>query len=76
MYRENGEAIPAGACDISSSGMLVHPDLPISFAPGETVTVDVVLPDDREKSLSTWGIGRVVRLDGERTAIQLCAGRF
>jgi PilZ domain-containing protein len=74
--REHGEPISAVATDISSSGMLVHPDPPAPFHLGEAVTVEVELPEDSDQPFSPWGIGRIVRLDGEKSAIQLSAGCF
>lgn len=73
---EHGEPIPGVADDISTSGMLVHMDQPAPFHLGEEVTVEVELPDDSDRAFSPWGIGRVVRVDGERSAIQLAAGSF
>ncbi len=74
--RECGEPIPGVADDISTSGMLVHMDQPASFRLGEDVTVEVELPDDSDLAFSRWGIGRVVRVDREHSAIQLTAGSF
>jgi c-di-GMP-binding flagellar brake protein YcgR len=76
IHREHGEPISAVATDISSAGMLVHPDQPAPFRLGETVTVEVELPDDSDQPFSPWGVGRIVRLDGEHSAIQLSAGCF
>jgi len=73
---ERGEPIPAVVVDISSSGMLVHLDRPNPFQIGEAVTVEVALPHRVDAPLSPWAIGSVVRLDGERSAIQLHAGSF
>lgn len=76
IHKPSGQSIPAAAVDISTSGMLVRFDRPVPFCLGEVVTVDVELPADSGQPFSNWGIGRVVRLDGERTAIQLRAGNF
>jgi len=76
IYKRAGEPVSGAAVDIGSSGMLVHLDRPIPFYLGEDVTVEVELPPHSDKPFSPWGIGRVVRLDGERSAIQLCAGTF
>jgi hypothetical protein len=76
IHQGTGEPVSGAAVDISSSGMLVHLDRPIPFHLGEEVTVEVELPPHSGKPFSPWGIGRVVRLDGERSAIQLCAGTF
>jgi len=73
---ENGPRIPALAVNISSSGMLVHPDRPFRVSPGESITVEVELPGGCDKALSTWGIGIVVRVDENGTAIHLRAGSF
>lgn len=74
--KKNGETIPATAVDLSSSGMLLHLDLPFSLTLDEEVTVDVELPQDSNKPFSSWGIGRVARIDTCGTAVQLYGGQF
>jgi len=74
--RASGETVSATAVNISSSGMLLHVGEPFQFQIGEEVTVEVELPPDPEKPLSSWGLAKVVRLDGSRSAIQLSAGSF
>src|SRR5271165_5308378 len=74
--KKSGEGMQATALDISSSGMLLHLDQPFSLALDEAVTVDVELPEDSDKPFSSWGIGRVTRIDTCGTAIQLHGGQF
>jgi hypothetical protein len=74
--KDGGEPIPATVLNISASGILLRLGGRILLEPGEAVTVEVELPGDSDKPLSPWGIGRIVRVDGDRSAIQLCAGSF
>jgi PilZ domain len=74
--RATGETIAASAVNISSSGMLLEVGQPFSFQLGEEVAVEVELPDHPDQPLSHWGLAKVVRLDGFRSAIQLSAGSF
>ena len=71
-----GEIFSASVIDISSSGMLLHVGQPAPVKLGEEVTVEVELPDDPDRALSIWGLAKVVRVDGPRSAIQLAAGNF
>jgi len=68
-----GEIFSATVIDISSSGILLHVGEPAPLRLGDEVTVEVELPDDLDKALSVWGLAKVVRLDGLRSAIQLSA---
>jgi c-di-GMP-binding flagellar brake protein YcgR len=76
LHRESGAPIPATAVNISSSGMLVRLEQPVRLKLGESVTVEVELSGHDRKALSNWGIGSVVRVDGDGAAIQLRAGHF
>ncbi|MGD1093836.1 MAG: PilZ domain-containing protein [Bryobacteraceae bacterium] len=76
IQKERAEPIAAVAADISSSGMLLHMSRPGLLCLGEVVTIDVELPDHSEQPFSSWGIGTVVRVDTEHSAIQICAGIF
>jgi len=71
-----GEAVCGTAVNISSSGILAQLDGQVSFRPGDEVTVEVALPEDPGKPFSSWGIGKVVRLDAEHAAMHLSAGSF
>jgi c-di-GMP-binding flagellar brake protein YcgR len=74
--RGDGEPIPAVVADISSSGMLVRMRGSCPFQVGEDLTVEVDLADYPDMPLSHWGLAKVVRLDGDRCAMQLTAGSF
>ena len=76
IHRHAGGPISATAVDISSSGMLVRLDQPMPFCLDEAVEVELELPAASDQPFSHWGMGRVVRLDGERSAIELRAGKF
>jgi hypothetical protein len=74
--KENGEPISAVALDISSSGMLVHLDEPMTFHPGAEVGVEVESYPYPGKPFSPWGIATVIRVDDKRFGVQLRAGSF
>jgi hypothetical protein len=74
--KANGEAVLATSVNVSSSGILLAVEQSSRFEMGEQVTVEIDLPDDPEKAFSVWGVGRVVRVDTQRSAIQLDAGSF
>ncbi len=75
IHKASGEIVSATSVNISSSGVLlkVSPD---GFKIGEEVTIELDLPNEPEKALAVWGVGRVVRVDSEGSAIQLDAGSF
>jgi PilZ domain len=72
----DGESLSARAVNISSSGMLLHIGQPFLFHVGEEVVVEVELGQNRGEGFSSWGIGKVVRVDALRSAVQLFAGEF
>jgi c-di-GMP-binding flagellar brake protein YcgR len=74
--KNSGHTIHATAADISSGGMLLHVEQPSDFSVDEMVTVEVWLPDEPGKPFAEWGLAKVVRKDGCRFGIQLCAGVF
>ena len=76
LHREGAEPVYGQAVNISSSGMLVHLAAPVAFAPGDAVTVELELPPNFDKPFSRWGIGSVVRVDEQQSAIELRAGSF
>jgi hypothetical protein len=76
VHRSGGADIPALAVNISASGMLLKCDTPSTFNLDEELTVDVELPDDPTKPLSTWGVAKVVRANGCQFAVEIFAGMF
>jgi c-di-GMP-binding flagellar brake protein YcgR len=76
IVHRNGEDLTAHAVNISASGMLLTLEPPSSLRLDEEVSVDVELPDDPSKPLSSWGIGKVIREDRGSFAIQIFAGMF
>lgn len=74
--RSTGETVLATSVNVSSSGILLHVEEPSRFEVGEEVSVELDLPSDHDQPLPVWGIGRIVRLDVQRSAIQLDAGSF
>ena len=71
-----GGPVSALAVNISSCGLLVHLDRAIPLRPGDAVTVEVELPADAPDAFSAWGVGRVVWLEGNESAIELRGGSF
>lgn len=76
VHTSNGRTIPARATNISSYGMLLHIEQSSALAVDEQVTVEIELPNDPEKTFSSWGVARVVRIDGSNLGVQLYAGTF
>jgi len=76
VHKNSGETIPATAVNISSAGMLLHVGQPSRFSVGEEVTVEVELPDNPGQPFSSWGVAKIVHIDGCRFGIQLDAGTF
>ena len=76
MVKHSGESIPATAANISAAGMLLHVEQPSRFSVDDEVTVDVELPENLPEPLSTWGVARIVRIDGHHFGIHLSAGTF
>ena len=71
-----GERIPGVVVDISSSGVAVRLDKTYPFKIGDMLTVEVEFSGHAEKPIPHWGVARVVRLDGDRIAMQLAAASF
>jgi hypothetical protein len=72
----HGERIAGVVVDISSSGVAVRLDRPYPFQVGDTLTVEVEFSGHADKPIPHWGVARVVRLDGDRIAMQLAAASF
>ena len=76
IHRKRRDPVTATVVNISTSGMLLHLDEPGSFQLDEPVTVEVEDPGHSEQAFSSWGIGIVVRVEPELSAIHLRAGIF
>lgn len=76
VHTSSGRAIPATATNISSFGMLLEIDQPAKLSVNDEVTVEIKLPDDPGKPFSSWGVARVVRIDGSCFGIQIYGGTF
>jgi len=74
--KRNGEVVRATSVNVSASGILLHVEHPARFHLGEEVSIQFDSEHDADKPLSTWGVGRVVRVDQVRSAVQLDAGTF
>jgi c-di-GMP-binding flagellar brake protein YcgR len=76
LRKKDGESIHATAVDISSSGMRLHLPERCRLILYEEVSVEVQLPECEDKPFSSWGLGRVAYLNGNRAGIQLFGGKF
>ena len=72
----SGMLVQLDSCDVKTNGENRENDNTISFQAGEIVTVDVEFDGCCDQPILRWGIGRVVRVEGQKSAIHLCAGAF
>ncbi len=71
-----GEPRTAKTVNVSTGGVLLRPNTKWNLAVGDEVSCDIDLHDDPEKALPFWGVGNVVRVDQDSTAIELKAAAF
>jgi len=74
--KKSGQAVPATAVDLSSSGARLLIDPPGRLEVGEDVTIEVELSEDRDQPLFVWAAGKVVYIRGSASGIQLHGGHF
>jgi hypothetical protein len=70
----SGEAVEATTLDISPSGMLLQLKNPVELSIGEEVACEVTVSRDSSKPDSSWGSGKVVRVNEAHVAIHLTSG--
>lgn len=68
--------IAATTVDVSASGVLLDLGARPASHPGDQVTCELNLPTSADPELPCWGLGRVVRNQGARSAIQLDAAIY
>jgi hypothetical protein len=76
LRKSNGECYATTAVNVSASGALLDLEKPLQLSVGEEITLELDLPQGIPKSLSTWGVARIVHADGQRCGVQLVAGTF
>ena len=70
------ETTSATTSNLSESGVLLHCDQPTGFSRGDKVSCEFNVHPGRDESLPCWGIGNVVRVDGDTVAVALTAAGF
>ncbi len=67
----NHHGVPdrARTCDISFTGILLEFDHPVTLAIGDWLTLDFVRDDSNSLPLPYWGVGRIVRIEGNSVAL-------
>jgi Tfp pilus assembly protein PilZ len=73
--REGGDTYSAMTLDISTGGLLLALS-PNPFAVGDELLCEIALPDAPDQAFASWGVGRVVRVDDSKAAIELKSGVF
>lgn len=73
-----GESAPIAATtvNISASGVLLDPGPQPAAQPGDQVICELNLPSSVDSDLPCWGLGHVIRNQGNRVAVQLDAGIY
>jgi len=66
---------PAVTLNISGAGLLLQVNSN-PFAVGDQVTCEIELAEPHEHPFASWGVGRVVWVDENNTAIELTTGVF
>lgn len=73
--REGGDTYSAMTLNISTGGLLLAVS-PNPFAVGDELLCEIALPDAPDQAFVSWGLGRVVRVDDSKGAIELKSGVF
>jgi hypothetical protein len=71
-----GSTMRATTIDMSGSGVLLDFAAASPLAPGDRVDCEFQVAHESGSPLPYWGVGRVVRVDGPRVAVELVAGGF
>jgi hypothetical protein len=67
--RRDGQVVNAITINMSGCGVLLQFPAPVDLTVGDTVVCDFHLPDETGRLLPCWAEGIVIRLDGNRVAI-------
>lgn len=60
----SGQSTHAKSMNMTSGGVLLRFDSPVSMAVGDQVTCEFVVEHDPDIPLPYWGLGKIVRIDG------------
>ncbi len=72
--RRDGHVANAITINMSGCGVLLELTGPLDLTVGDTVVCDFHLPDESGTLLPCWAEGTVIRLDGNRAAIDFRSG--
>lgn len=73
---EGDQNYDAKIVNISTGGLLLETLVPHPFKVGDEVSCRIAVPEDAERPFASWGLGRVVRVDERKTAVELMAATF
>jgi hypothetical protein len=73
---EGSASFAATAVNVSASGIYLKAEREIALAVGDEVNCEVKAPPGEDLPHSSWGIGRIVRVEGCGAAVELTAGIF
>lgn len=70
----NQRALKAVTVNMSGCGVLLQFDAPVDLAVGDRVDCEFALPNESGTTLPYWAEGTIVRLEGNRVAIDFRSG--
>jgi hypothetical protein len=76
IIRRGGDAYPATTLNICAGGVLLKLAEVSPFKVDDRVVCEIALTDIPEQAFASWGVGRVVRVEETRTAVELKSGIF
>jgi len=72
--QKRGEIVNATTINISGCGVLLQFEIPTQLAVGDPVVCEFAVTSEGDLPLPCWGVGDVVRVDGNRVAVDFKAG--
>ncbi len=72
----NGDTITATAVRITNDGVILQFEKACALKLGEEVICEIVLQNQQRKAVPSWGLGRVVHIENDRTALEFYAEVF
>jgi hypothetical protein len=72
----NGQIVHATTINVSGCGVLLRFDEAIHVSPGDEVLCEFSSASPTQKSLPCWVFGSVVRVEGNRVAIDFRSGSY
>lgn len=76
IVRRGDDAYPATTLNICAGGVLLKLAEVSPFKVNDRVVCEIDLTDVPEQAFASWGVGRVVRVEETRTAVELKSGIF